>query len=203
MAGYYQKSSEKMNSASQSTRSNAETMGDRAFKGIADLIKLLPTGTVFLFQFLNPLLTNTGHCHTINKYLSGALLTICGFSCCFSSFTDSYIGGDGRVYYGVVTKDGLWSFSDPNASSKDLSKYKLRFGDFVHAFLSLIVFAVIALLDDNTVSCFYPSFKFEEKTLLMVLPTVVGGLASFVFMVFPNNRHGIGYAPTGNTQNSD
>ncbi|XP_026655802.2 protein DMP2, partial [Phoenix dactylifera] len=176
---------------------------DRAFKGVADLIKLLPTGTVFLFQFLNPLLTNTGHCGTVNKYLSGVLLAVCGFSCCFSSFTDSYIGSDGKVYYGLATKDGLWSFSDPNAGSKDLSKYKLRFGDFVHAFLSLVVFSVIALLDDNTVSCFYPSFELEEKTLLMVLPTVVGGLASSVFMIFPNNRHGIGYAPTGITDDSD
>ncbi|XP_008795123.1 protein DMP2-like [Phoenix dactylifera] len=203
MAGDSQQSSEKMISESKSPRSNAGTTGDRAFKGMADLIRLLPTGTVFLFQFLNPLLTNTGHCHTINKYSSGALLAICGFFCCFSSFTDSYIGIDGRVYYGLVTKDGLWSFSDRNASSKDLSKYKLRFGDFVHAFLSLIVFAVIALLDDNTVLCFYPSFESEGKTLLMALPTVVGGLASFVFMVFPNNRHGIGYAPTGNMESSD
>ncbi|XP_010938910.2 protein DMP2-like [Elaeis guineensis] len=203
MAKNYQQSSKKMNSVSKSFRSSAQTIGDRAFKGVADLMKLLPSGTVFLFQFLNPLLTNAGHCHTVNKYLSGALLAICGFSCCFSSFSDSYIGSDGKVYHGLVTKDGLWSFSDPNASSKVLSKYKLRYGDFVHAFLSLIVLAVIALLDGNIVSCFYPSFESEEKTLLMVLPTVVGGLASSAFMIFFNNRHGIGNAPTGITEKSD
>lgn len=44
------------------------TMGDRVFKGVGDLIKLLPSGTVFLFQFLSPLLTNNGQCHTVNKY---------------------------------------------------------------------------------------------------------------------------------------
>jgi len=43
------------------------TMGDRVFKGVGDLIKLLPSGTVFLFQFFSPLLTNNGQCHTINK----------------------------------------------------------------------------------------------------------------------------------------
>ncbi|KAJ0979674.1 hypothetical protein J5N97_015148 [Dioscorea zingiberensis] len=173
-----------------------QSIGDVTFKGFADLIKLLPTGTVFMFQFLNPLLTNTGHCHTFNKYLSAALLSICGFSCCFSSFTDSYKGSDGRVYYGIVTKKGLWSFSDPNASSMDFSKYKLRFGDFAHSSLALVVFAVIALLDSNTVSCFYPALETEEKTMMTVLPTVIGGLASFVFMLFPNNRHGIGYPAT-------
>ncbi|KAH7676838.1 Protein DMP protein [Dioscorea alata] len=172
------------------------SIGDLTFKGFGDLIKLLPTGTVFLFQFLNPLLTNAGHCNTFNKYLSGLLLFVCSFSCCFSSFTDSYTGSDGKVYYGIVTKKGMWSFSDPNARSIDLSKYKLRFGDFVHSSLALVVFAVIALLDNNTVSCFYPSLETQEKTLMTILPTIVGGLSSFVFMLFPNNRHGIGYPAT-------
>ncbi|KAJ6803711.1 uncharacterized protein M6B38_189550 [Iris pallida] len=184
-------------SAARSRRGGAgSTIGDRAFKGLADLIKLLPSGTVFIFQFLNPLLTNKGQCHTVNKYLSGVLLALCGFSCCFSSFTDSYVGSDGRLYYGLVTKEGLWSFSDRDAGEEDLSKYRLRLGDFAHAALSLVVFAVISLLDSNTVDCFYPSFEANEKVLLMVLPTVVGGLASSVFMVFPNDRHGIGYAAT-------
>ncbi|KAJ6817076.1 uncharacterized protein M6B38_413070 [Iris pallida] len=180
-------------SSARSKRSSNITIGDRALKGLADLIKLLPSGTVFIFQFLNPLLTNKGQCHTVNKYLSGILLVLCGFSCCFSSFTDSYTGSDGRLYYGIVTKDGLWSFSDRDAKEEDLSKYKLRLGDFAHAALSLLVFAVVSLLDSDTVDCFYPSLEVNKKVLLMVLPTVVGGLASSVFMVFPNNRHGIGY----------
>ncbi|XP_020598957.1 uncharacterized protein LOC110038453 [Phalaenopsis equestris] len=171
------------------------TFSDRAFKGLGDLIKLLPSGTVFLFQFLNPLLTNNGHCSTVNKYLSGALLAICGFSCCFSTFTDSYVTADGRVYYGIATRTGLWTFSDPNASQRDLSKYKLRIGDFVHAFLSIVVFGAIALLDLDTVRCFYPAAEGEEKILMRVLPTVVGGVASTIFVAFPNERHGIGYPP--------
>ncbi|KAJ3683860.1 hypothetical protein LUZ60_014087 [Juncus effusus] len=176
------------------------SIGEKALKGAADLIKLLPSGTVFVFQFLTPLLTNAGHCAMFNKVLSGLLLFGCAFSCCFSCFTDSYVGKDGKLYYGLVTAKGLWSFSDPDSSSIDLSKYKLRLGDFVHAFLALAVFAVVAVLDADTVSCFYPALLLQEKTLLMVLPTVVGGLASGVFVVFPNNRHGIGYSPTRPTE---
>jgi hypothetical protein len=36
--------------------------------------------------------------------------------------------------------------------------------------------------------------------MMAVLPPVVGGAAGYVFMVFPNNRHGIGYQPTRATE---
>lgn len=101
------------------------------------------------------------------------------------------------THYGVATKNGVWPSTD--AESVNLSAYKLRVGDFVHAFLSLTVFAVVALLDSNIVDCFYPSFESTEKLLLMVLPPVIGAVASTVFMVFPNKRHGIGY-PASETQ---
>ncbi|OVA04411.1 Protein of unknown function DUF679 [Macleaya cordata] len=182
-------------SSSKSTRSTSQQLGDMAFKGVGNLIKLLPTGTVFLFQFLNPVLTNNGHCHTINKYLTGALLGICGFSCCFSSFTDSYTGSDGVIHYGVATKNGLW----PSSNSDNLSNYKLQVGDFVHAILTLLVFAVVVLLDPNTVECYYPSFESSQKMLLMVLPPVVGVISSSIFMLFPNKRHGIGYPQSHTT----
>ncbi|XP_020244045.1 uncharacterized protein LOC109822280 [Asparagus officinalis] len=178
--------------------STPKTLGDKSFKGVANLIKLLPSGTVFIFQFLSPLLTNKGQCTTLNKYLTGALLVLCASSCCFSSFTDSITGTDGRVYYGIVTVNGLRKFidsgSDSDSGSCFDSKYKLKFGDFVHGFLSLIVFAVVALLSSNIVTCFYPSFELDNTTAMVVLPAAVGGIVSFVFMVFPNTRHGIGYA---------
>ncbi|WOL01820.1 protein DMP2 [Canna indica] len=83
------------------------------------------------------------------------------------SSTASSTGVNDKVYYGVVTKNGMWAFSDPNASARDLSKYRLRLGDFVHASLALLVLAALALLDNNTVSCFYP-------TRLLLLPDIVG-----------------------------
>uniref|UniRef100_A0A0E0KE65 DUF679 domain-containing protein n=1 Tax=Oryza punctata TaxID=4537 RepID=A0A0E0KE65_ORYPU len=178
------------------------SVADRALRGVADLIKLLPSGTVFLFQFLSPLVTNNGHCAAAyNKALSGVLLALCGAFCAFSSFTDSYVGSDGRVYYGVVTARGLRTFAaDPDAAGRDLSGYRLRAGDFVHAALSLLVFATIALLDADTVACLYPALEVSERTMMAVLPPVVGGVASYAFMVFPNNRHGIGYQPSRATE---
>lgn len=182
-----------------STKKNY-TVKQKTLIGLGNLIKLLPSGTVFIYQFLNPVVTNNGQCqNAINKYLSGVLIGISALSCCFASFTDSYTDSNGDTHYGVVTKNGLWPKGD--ADNEDLSKYKLRIGDFAHAFFALNVFLVLSLLDPNTVKCFYPSFESTQKVLLMVLPPVLGTIAGTVFVVFPNNRHGIGY-PTSNSDSS-
>lgn len=178
------------------------SISDKTFTSLGNLIKLLPTGTVFIFQFLNPVLTNYGHCTPINTVFTSILIALCGFSCAFSCFTDSYESSDGLVHYGIATVKGLWPCSDPTGSV-DLSKYKLRIGDFVHAFFSVVVFAVLSLLDSNTVQCFYPSFESTEKTLLMVLPPVIGAVSGTVFMAFPNTRHGIGYPYSSNSNSDD
>ncbi|KAG8370105.1 hypothetical protein BUALT_Bualt14G0082900 [Buddleja alternifolia] len=175
-----------------SSNSN-NTITQKTLTGFGNIVKLLPTGTVFVFQFLNPPLTNNGHCHTSNKYLSSFLIAACGFSCFFSSFTDSYTDSQGNTYYGIVTKSGLWpNPTSPSSSRQDFSSYKLRAGDFVHAFFSLIVFVVVALLDPNSVECFYPSFESTQKALMMVMPSVIGVICGSLFMLFPNNRQGIG-----------
>lgn len=197
------RSKEKLNpKMAKDSTSSSKTVGDKALKGVGNLINLLPTGTVFLFQFLSPVLTNYGHCSTINKYVTGVLLFVCGFSCCFASFTDSFKGSDGRIYYGIATIKGLWVFSGSYSGSTNLSTYKLQLGDFVHAAFSLIVFAAVALLDANTVSCYYSSFESNQKALLMALPPAIGALSSTVFMVFPNKRHGIGYPSSQTTDES-
>uniref|UniRef100_A0A0D9X267 DUF679 domain membrane protein 2 n=1 Tax=Leersia perrieri TaxID=77586 RepID=A0A0D9X267_9ORYZ len=168
------------------------------FKSIGDVLKLLPTATVILYQVLTPIVTNTGDCHLANKIITPVLLVICAFFCAFSAFTDSFVGADGKVKYGLVTARGLAPFGGTDAADAgmDFSKYRLRFGDFVHGFFSVTVFAAVALLADaNTVSCFYPSLKSQQKQLVMALPIVVGALASVVFVVFPSTRHGIGYPP--------
>ncbi|KAL5541740.1 hypothetical protein UlMin_009450 [Ulmus minor] len=179
--------------------STSNSVSDQTFTGVANLIKLLPTGTFFLFQFLNPLVTDNGHCSTLNKTLEALLLVLCAFACCFSSFTDSYTGSDGKTHYGIVTATGIWP--SPSSDNVDLSKYKLWFGDFVHAFFSVIVFANLALLDSNTVRCLYPEFESAQKILLEALPPTLGLVSVTVFLIFPNNRHGIGY-PTSDGQKS-
>ncbi|OMP04644.1 hypothetical protein CCACVL1_02147 [Corchorus capsularis] len=176
------------------------SISDKAFTGVGNLIKLLPTGTVFIFQFLNPVLSNNGHCSTVNKVFTAILIALCGFSCAFSCFTDSYKGSDGLIHYAVATASGLWPST--NSDSVNLSKYKLRVGDFVHAFFSVIVFAVLSLLDSNTVQCFYPSFESTEKVLLMALPPVIGAISGSIFMAFPNTRNGIGYPSSDSSSNS-
>ena len=166
----------------------------KAFQGLGDLVRLLPTGTVFIFQFLNPFITNNGVCKTSDKVLSVVLTALLGFLCAFTCFTDSYAVGD-KVYQGIVTFTGLASFGDPNPELRDFSKYRIKANDFVHAFFSLLVFGILSLLDPNTVSCLYPSFKGGQK-LLLVLPVFVGGASSIAFLLFPTKRHGVGYPPS-------
>ncbi|XP_021756870.1 uncharacterized protein LOC110721942 [Chenopodium quinoa] len=125
----------------------------------------------------------------------GVFLVICGFNCAFSTFTDSYVDDEGNVHYGIATPKGFWPTS--RSSNVDMSKYKLRAGDFVHAVTSVFVFVVVAGLDKNTVDCYIPALETTRKTMLMVLPPIVGGLCSGIFAMFPSTRHGIGYPLNG------
>ncbi|KAF8668937.1 hypothetical protein HU200_052146 [Digitaria exilis] len=175
-------------------------MADVTFKGIGDVLKLLPTATVIVYEVLNPIVTNTGACHVGHKIATGILLGLCALS----TFTDSYVGADGKVKYGLVTPRGLLPFNDDDGSNaaaagggtRDLSRYKLRFADFVHATFAVAVFAGVSLLADaNTVTCFYPSLKEQQKIVVMALPPLVGAAAGVLFVVWPSTRHGIGYPP--------
>ncbi|XP_030473847.1 protein DMP2-like [Syzygium oleosum] len=195
-------SSQSSSQQQSSSTTTSSTSSSSAYTGLGNIIKLLPTGTVFLFQFLNPLLTNNGECHTYNKYLSAILIAVCGISCIVASFTDSYKGTDGSTHYGFATAKGIWP-STSSGSSTNSSGYKLRFSDFVHAFLSVIIFTVLALLDTNTVKCFYPSFENTEKTLIMVLPTVIGSISSTLFTLFPSTRNGVGYPSSDTSTTSE
>ncbi|CAM0878809.1 unnamed protein product [Alopecurus aequalis] len=174
-------------------------MADSMFKSIGDVLKLLPTSTVIVYMVLNPIVTNAGFCSVANKVVTAVFLAVCAFACAFSVFTDSYIGADGKVRYGLVTARGFLPFNagdDPGAVGRDFARYRLTLADFVHALFSVIVFAAVALLaDGNTVACFYPRLMDEQKKLVIALPVVIGALATGFFVVFPSTRHGIGYPP--------
>ncbi|XP_028759880.1 protein DMP2-like [Neltuma alba] len=178
------------NSTSSKEKQHKRVTGT-LFSGLSSLINLLPTGTVFLFQFLNPIVTNSGHCTPFHKYLSAAFLIFCSFNCCFATFTDSYTGSDGRKHYGVVTTKGLWPA--PSSELVDLSTYRLRVRDLAHALLSLGVFGVLGFLDKNTVSCLYPVMDAYDDILLKVLPPIMGVISGTAFSIFPWKRNGIGY----------
>ncbi|XP_057773409.1 protein DMP3-like [Salvia miltiorrhiza] len=178
-----------------STVPSPQTVLTRALQSSANLANLLPTGTIFAFQLLTPIVTNGGSCETTT--LPAALLAALGFSCLLASFTDSLKCSNGDVHYGFVTRRGLWLLDSPDAAVlPDLSKFRLRGMDVVHALLSLVVFAAVALRDKNVVGCFYPMPRNEVQKLLDVAPVAVGFLCSLLFVVFPTKRHGIGYPVT-------
>ncbi|CAF2099498.1 BnaA05g19650D [Brassica napus] len=179
----------------------SEPMANKSLTGLESLIKLLPTGTLFIYLLLNPVLTNDGECSTSNKVISSILIALCSFSCVISCFTDSFKGTDGSRKYGIVTRKGLWTYADPG--SVDLSKYKLRIADFVHAGFVVAVFGALVLLDANTASCFYPRFRETQKTLVMVLPVAVGIASAGIFAIFPSKRNGLGYAPSGEKEEEE
>ena len=174
-------------------------MANTAFKSLGDVLMVLPTSTVIVYEVLNPIVTNLGACSVANKAITAVLIALCAFTCAFSAFTDSYIGADGKVRYGIATARGLLPLvagEDADAAVRDFSKYRLRLAGFAHAIFSVIVFAAVALLADaNTVACFYPGLMAQQKQLVTALPVVIGVLASGFFVLFPSTRHGLGYPP--------
>lgn len=178
---------------STSGKSTLETLLDKVFSSSSNLIKLLPTTTVLIFQVLSPTATNGGACYTANKYLTGCLLGLCGILCSAAPFTDSYKESDGTLYYGIVTINGLWTLNSEINKTVDLSSYKLKFLDFVHSVLSVLVFGSVAFMDSDVVNCYYADVRANAKQLVINLPLGVGFICSLLFVVFPTTRHGMGY----------
>ncbi|XP_023518280.1 protein DMP4-like [Cucurbita pepo subsp. pepo] len=166
----------------------------QTFQGTAHLANLLPTGTVLAFQLLSPIFTNEGNCDSVSRYLASALVGFCGLSCFLMSFTDSFRDSQGNVCYGFATFRGLWVI-DGSVDLPDVAaaKYRVRFIDFLHAFMSILVFCAVALFDENVVNCFYPSPSNAAKEILTSLPVGIGVVCSMLFVLFPTRRHGIGF----------
>ncbi|XP_052183184.1 protein DMP6-like [Diospyros lotus] len=166
----------------------------RTFQSTAHLANLLPTGSVLAFQLLAPIFTNQGDCDPVSRVLTAGLISVCGLSCFLLSFTDSFKDKNRNVCYGFATVRGLWVI-DGSASLPpgEAAKYRLRFIDFLHALMSIQVFAAVALFDQNVVSCFFPAPSPEVREVLTKLPVGIGVICSMLFVVFPTKRHGIGF----------
>ncbi|KAM7264754.1 hypothetical protein ACFE04_002437 [Oxalis oulophora] len=172
----------------------AQSAITQTLKSAAHLAKLLPTGTVLAFQLVSTIFTNQGQCDPVSQYMTAALVTLCGMSCILLSFTDCFKDNEGNICYGFATPSGLWVIDGSTDLPPELAaKYRIRFIDFMHAFMSVSVFAAIALLDKNVVSCFYPTQSFETHEVLTTLPIGIGVLCSVLFVVFPTTRNGIGF----------
>lgn len=163
----------------------------KVLESSGNLANLLPTGTVLAFQLLTPIFTNNGSCDAATRPMTALLLLVLALSCLLASFTDSIVGPNGRVHYGLVTWRGMWMFGDDVAD--DVSKYRLAGIDVIHAVLSLAVFVSVAMRDRNVVRCLYPEAGNEAQKVLNVLPIGIGIICSFLFVRFPTTRHGIGY----------
>lgn len=184
--------------------SRPPTLSQRAISqtltSTANLANLLPTGTLLAFQILMPIFTNNGSCDSATRPMTLVLLFVLAVSCFLASFTDSVkSSSDGQVYYGLATFKGMFLFDYPDplgSGLPDLSKYRIKFIDGVHAVLSVLVFGAVALRDKNVVNCFYPTPKHETQEVLNIAPVGIGLICSLLFVVFPTRRHGIGYPVT-------
>nr|GMD11507.1 protein DMP6-like [Ipomoea batatas] len=169
----------------------------QTFESAAHLANLLPTGAVLAFQLLSPIFSNQGDCDAVSRFMTAGLVAMCGLSCFLLSFTDSYKDQKGNVCYGVATLNGLWVIDGSVSLPPELAaKYKVKFIDFVHAVMSVLVFGAIALFDQNVVSCFYPTPSKEAQEILTAVPVGIGVVCSMLFVVFPTKRHGIGFPLT-------
>lgn len=195
------------NSASSSPTATAPPpSGSRAvhqtLTGAANLANLLPSGTVLAFQTLAPSFSNKGECRLPNKYLTAALIFFCSAACFLSSLTDSFVGPGGKVYYGMATRKGIWIFNDDDEVGRgqvELSRFRVRWIDFVHAAAALVVFLAFAICDVKVQRCFFPAE--DLNAVVMNVPLAAGVLSTFFFMVFPTTRRGIGYSQIPRTLN--
>ncbi|KAK9267509.1 hypothetical protein L1049_009937 [Liquidambar formosana] len=166
----------------------------QTFQSTAHLANLLPTGSVLAFQLLSPILTNQGDCDAVSRSMTAGLVALCGVSCFLLCFTDSFRDKNGNVCYGFATFRGLWVIDGSATIPPEVAaKYRVQFIDFMHAFMSILVFVAVALLDENVVSCFYPKPSDETTEVLTALPIGIGAICSMLFVVFPTRRHGIGF----------
>ncbi|PQQ17628.1 uncharacterized protein Pyn_33260 [Prunus yedoensis var. nudiflora] len=131
------------------------------------LANFLPTGTLLTFEMVLPAIYRS----------------------------DSFRGPDGKLYYGFVTPKGLAVFKPglPVEVPKD-ERYKLGLTDFVHAAMSVMVFAAIAFSDRRVTDCLFPGHEKEMDEVMESFPLMVGIVCSGLFLVFPTTRYGIGCA---------
>ncbi|KAF5729115.1 hypothetical protein HS088_TW21G01273 [Tripterygium wilfordii] len=171
----------------------------QTFQSTAHLANLLPTGTVLTFQLLAPIFSNQGNCDPVSRFMTAGLVALCGLSCFLTSFTDSFRDKNGIVCYGLATFRGLWVIDGSATISPELAaNYRVQFIDFAHALMSILVFAAVALFDQNVVSCFCPTPSVEAQEILTAVPVGIGVICSMLFVTFPTKRHGIGFPLSGN-----
>ncbi|KAF7112038.1 hypothetical protein CFC21_111976 [Triticum aestivum] len=165
----------------------------------ANLVQLLPTGSVMAYQILAPSFSNQGKCYPSNWWITLGLVIVLAASCVFFAFTDSIIH-KGKVYYGIATIDGMNIFNISRDDQKkefeglesELKKRHIKKQDFSHAFLTVVVFLTMAFSDVGLQNCFFPKAGTDAQQLLKNLPLGMAVFSSLVFTIFPSKRNFIG-----------
>ncbi|KAL1222382.1 Protein DMP10 [Cardamine amara subsp. amara] len=188
----------------------------RSLPAAGNFVNLLPTGTALMFETLIPSFSNGGECTNkpANKLLTISLISFCAVTCFFSSFTDSFVGEDGRIYYGIATANGLYILNDypddgydPEAGltvDDKKRRYKMSFVDFVHAFVSVVVFLALAVESSDLRRCLFSGDDGDTwggnfVIMIKYVAVMVATVASFYLAIFPTKRRGIGF--TDNRRN--
>ncbi|XP_044429917.1 protein DMP3 [Triticum aestivum] len=180
----------------------SSTATDKVMWSAVNLAQLLPTGTVLAYQALSPSFTNHGTCETSNQWLTTTLVVVLAILCVLFSFTDSVLGRDKKVYYCVATPSGfnVFNFSDEEEklqwTAAEFRRLRMRPLDFIHAIFTALVFLIVAFSDVGLQNCFFSKASKNAGELLKNLPLGIAFLSSFVFMIFPTKRKGIGYTGT-------
>ncbi|KAH7433929.1 hypothetical protein KP509_07G093200 [Ceratopteris richardii] len=166
-----------------------------AVKHCSNLSNLLPSGTLLLFQSLLPVVSNGGVCanRSLYTFMTLALLVVCGIWCAFLPFTDTVKARNGKLYYGIATRHGLWLPHSRFGKADCLAPFHLRPIDFLHASLSLCVFISIALFTPNASNCFFPDII--PADLQNSVPLVVNFVASCLCSLFPSHRRNFDQPP--------
>lgn len=171
----------------------------KAFGSTAALAKNLPTGAVLVFEVLSPVFTHGGKCDDVNRVMTAWLVGLCAVGCFFLCFTDSFVDAKGTVRYVVATRTGLWVIDGtPPPPAAEAAGKRIKFIDFFHAFLSLVVFLSVAMFDRNVGACFIPVMSYDMRQVLTCVPLAGGLVGTLLFAKFPSTRRGIGFpaAPT-------
>uniref|UniRef100_A0A0D6QRF5 Uncharacterized protein n=1 Tax=Araucaria cunninghamii TaxID=56994 RepID=A0A0D6QRF5_ARACU len=177
-----------------STSSSSDTTTSKAvnttLSSASSIAKILPTGILFVFQAFSNLLSNNGDCQKSNKVLVAVVVAILGIACFVLSLVDTFTDSStGKVSYGIATINGIATTSKVKPSNA--SDYKITWKDFLHASLAVVVFAVMALTDQNVVQCLYPSAESNINKVLQALPIALSGASSVISALLPSKRQGI------------
>ncbi|KAF7092434.1 hypothetical protein CFC21_094922 [Triticum aestivum] len=182
-------------------RGGSSSLYDKTLSTASNLARLLPTGTTTAFQTLAPSFTNHGECLSVNRYFTWALILFLGVLCALLSFTDSVTDRHGHTRYGFVHPWGFTPFNsdDPDGGGAipigESRRRRMRWRDWLHSVFRFIVFISLAFCDSGVQKCLVPRESRQWREFLVNMPLASGFLASFVFMIFPSTRHGIGAGP--------